>query len=220
MKPTPMERPAFHTLSPEQVLDLLEVGPEGLRDSQAQERLERFGPNELAPAKKISPWLIFFRQFKNLLIIILILATVLSFLLGEHLDAWVIRGIVRACAVVGFFQEYRAEKAAAALQKLAAPSALVIREGREMVIPAREVVPGDLLVLHTGDRLAADGRLLEQVNLMTDEAVLTGESTPMAKDLAPAAGLDVPGAERQCLVFGGTVVTYGRGRAVITGNRL
>ena len=220
MKPTPMERPAFHTLSPEQVLDLLEVGPEGLRDSQAQERLERFGPNELAPAKKISPWLIFFRQFKNLLIIILILATVLSFLLGEHLDAWVILAIVLACAVLGFFQEYRAEKAAAALQKLAAPSALVIREGREMVIPAREVVPGDLLVLHTGDRLAADGRLLEQVNLMTDEAVLTGESTPMAKDLAPAAGLDVPVAERQCLVFGGTVVTYGRGRAVVTATGL
>ena len=121
-----MDRPAFHTLSPEQVLDLLEVGPEDLSDSQAQERLERFGPNEPAPAKKISPWLIFSRQFKNLLIIILLAATGVSFLLAEHLDAYVILAIVLACAVLGFSQEYRAEMAAAALRKLAAPSALEI----------------------------------------------------------------------------------------------
>lgn len=195
---------------------MLETGPEGLSFSQARERLQRFGPNALARAKKISPWRIFFHQFKNLLIVILIVATVVSFLLGEHLDAYVILAILLACAFLGFSQEYRAEKAAAALQKLAAPTARVLREGQEQTIPAREVVPGDLLILHTGDRLAADGRLLEQVNLMTDEAVLTGESTPVAKDLAPAAKAEAPVADRHCMVFGGTVITYGRGLAVAT----
>ncbi|MBI4794869.1 MAG: HAD-IC family P-type ATPase [Deltaproteobacteria bacterium] len=206
----------FHTMSPQQVLELLETGPEGLSPSQAQERLERFGPNELAAAKKISPILIFLRQFGNLLIAILIVATVISFILGEHLDAYVILVIVLACAVLGFVQEYRAERAAAALQKMAAPEATVIRAGREQVIPAREVVPGDVLTLHTGDRMAADGRLLEQFNLMADEAVLTGESTAVAKSIAPLFAPDTAIADRQCMVFGGTVVTYGRGLAVVT----
>ena len=206
----------FHALTGEQALKLLETGPDGLSASQAQERLDRFGPNELAPGKKISPLRIFLRQFANILIIILMVATVVSFLLGEHLDAWVILAILAACAVLGFVQEYQAEQAAAALQKMAAPVATVIREGKEQVIPAREVVPGDILLLHTGDRVTADGRLLEQVNLMADESVLTGESTAVQKGLAPLASPEVPVADRSCIVFGGTVIAYGRGRAVVT----
>jgi Ca2+-transporting ATPase len=206
----------FHTLSPQRVLELLQTGPEGLSDVEAQERLERFGPNELAPGKKISPLLIFLRQFQNLLMLILIAAIGISFALGEHLDAWVILAILLACAVLGFFQEYRAEKAAAALKKLAAPVATIIRQGQEKVIPAREVVPGDLLVLHTGDRVAADARLLEESNLKADEALLTGESTGVSKGLSPVSEANTPIGDQQCMVFGGTVITYGRGRAAVT----
>ena len=121
-----------------------------------------------------------------------------------------------ACVGLGFVQEYRAEKAAAALQKLAAPVATVVRDGQEQSIPAREVVPGDVLVLHTGDRVAADARLLEVINLKADEALLTGESTASSKNLAPVADPDLAVADRKCMVFGGTVITYGRGRAVVT----
>ncbi len=206
----------FHTLTPEEALAALETGPRGLSQADALERLERFGPNELTAGKKISALRILLRQFANILIIILLAATGISFGLGETLDAWVILAIVLACVVMGFVQEYRAEKAAAALAKLAAPVATVIREGKEGEIPAREVVPGDLLVLHTGDRVAADGRLLEEVNLKADEALLTGESTAAGKKLAPIPDPDKAVADRECMVFGGTVITYGRGRAVVT----
>ncbi len=206
----------FHTLTPEQVYAALETGPQGLSDIAAQERLERYGPNELTAGKKISAWRILLRQFSNLLILILLVATVISFLLGERLDAWVILVIVLACVVLGFVQEYRAEKAAAALAKLAAPTAVVVREGRELDIPAREVVPGDVLVLHTGDRVAADARLVREINLKADEALLTGESTAAGKNLAPVADPEVAVADRKCMVFGGTVITYGRGQAVVT----
>ncbi|MGA9754867.1 MAG: HAD-IC family P-type ATPase [Desulfobaccales bacterium] len=206
----------FHTLTPEQVFAALETGPQGLSDTAALERLERYGPNELAAGKTISAWRILFRQFANLLIAILLAATVISFFLGERLDAWVILAIVLACVVLGFVQEYRAEQAAAALKKLAAPAATVIRGGKEREIHAREVVPGDVLVLHTGDRVAADARLLEVINLKADEALLTGESTAAGKNLAPMADPDLAVADRKCMVFGGTVITYGRGRAVAT----
>ena len=206
----------FHTLTPEAVFAALDTGPRGLSEAEAAARLERHGPNQLAAGKKISAWGILLRQFANLLITILLAATVISFFLGESIDAWVILAIVLACVVLGFVQEYRAEQAAAALQKLAAPVATVVRDGKERAIPAREVVPGDVLVLHTGDRVAADARLLEEINLKADEALLTGESTASGKNLAPATDPGLALADRKCMVFGGTVITYGRGRAVVT----
>jgi Ca2+-transporting ATPase len=206
----------FHTLTPEQVFEALETGPQGLSDTAAQERLDAYGLNELAAGKKISAIRIFLRQFANLLILILLVATGISFALGERLDAWVILVIVLACVILGFVQEYRAEQAAAALQKLAAPTAVVIREGHERTIPAQEVVPGDVLVLHTGDRVAADARLVAEINLKADEALLTGESTAVGKDLAPLADPDLVVGDQKCMVFGGTVITYGRGQAVVT----
>jgi Ca2+-transporting ATPase len=212
----PIESVHFHTLTPEQVCEVLETGPAGLDEAVAQERLEHFGPNELAAGRKISAWRILLRQFANLLILILLVATGISFALGERLDAWVILAIVLACVVLGFVQEFRAEKAAAALAKLAAPTATVIREGREQAMPAREVAPGDVLVLHTGDRVAADARLLEVVNLKADEALLTGESTAASKKLEPVDNPELAVADQKCMVFGGTVITYGRGRAVVT----
>jgi len=206
----------FHTRTPEQVFEALATGPRGLSAAAARERLERDGPNELAAGRKISVWRILLRQFANLLIAILLVATAISFVLGERLDAWVILAIVLACVVLGFVQEYRAEQAAAALQKLAAPAATVTRDGQDQVIHAREVVPGDVLVLHTGDKVAADARLLAEVNLQADEALLTGESTAAEKNLAPVADPGQALADRKCMVFGGTVITYGRGRAVVT----
>ena len=131
------EKSPFHTLAPEQVCEVLETGPQGLSETSALERLEHYGPNELAAGKTISVWGILLRQFANLLIVILLAATVISFALGERLDAYVILVIVLACVVLGFIQEYRAEQAAAALQRLAAPMATVIRDGRE-----RQSLPG------------------------------------------------------------------------------
>jgi Ca2+-transporting ATPase len=208
---------AFHTLTPEEALTALETGVQGLSRAAARERLERYGPNELAAAHpKISAGRILLRQFSDLLIIILLAAAGISLGLGERLDAVVILSIVVACVILGFVQEYRAERAAAALARLAAPVATVIREGIEEQIPAREVVPGDLLVVHTGDRVAADARLLVAVNLKADEALLTGESTAAGKHLAAVGDPDTVVADRRCMLFGGTVITFGRGQAVVT----
>ncbi len=204
------------SLSPKEALERLGTGLSGLSREEAQARLRQYGPNVLAAAPKLSPLWIFLRQFKNLLITILLAATALSFLLGENLDAYVILAIVLACVILGFIQEYRAEKAAAALRMLAAPEAVVVREGRELTVPASQVVPGDLLVLHTGDRVAADGRLLAAINLKADEALLTGESTPVHKDATALGQPETPLADQRGMVFGGTVITYGRGQAVVT----
>ncbi len=198
------------------VLAALDVSPPGLSAAQAQERLAHFGPNRLIPPKKISPRAILLRQFKNLLIVILIAATLISFFLGERLDAYVILAIILACVFLGFIQEYRAEEAAVALQKLAAPAATVLRDGKEEVIEAAEVAPGDILVLAAGDRVAADGRLLEAIDLKIDEALLTGESIPVHKTTAPDPRPHLAIADQKNMVFGGTVVTYGRGQAVVT----
>jgi Ca2+-transporting ATPase len=211
-----IDKIAFHTVSPDEAMALLETGPGGLSDAQAEARLEQFGPNELSPGKKISPWRIFLRQFQNLLMLILMAAVAISFFLGERLDAWVILVILVACAVLGFVQEFRAEKAAAALAKLAVPEATVIRGGQETVIPAREVAPGDWLSLHAGDRVAADARLVEQFNLAADESLLTGESTAVSKHLNALPDPETAIADQLCMVFGGTVITYGRGLAVVT----
>jgi P-type Ca2+ transporter type 2C len=206
----------FYALPPQEVLGLLDTGPDGLTDAEAAARLAEYGPNELAHAKKISPLVIFFRQFASLLMLILLAAIVISLISGEILDAVVILAILLACVILGFIQEYRAEKAAAALAQMAAPTAVVIREGRELVIPSQEVTPGDLLILHTGDRVAADGRLLKTVNLKADEALLTGESIPVEKHADALSPADAPISDRIGMVFGGTVITYGRGQAVVT----
>jgi len=210
------ESAPFYTLSAEETLRACKSQAAGLSAAQAEERLARCGHNELSPPPPISPLGIFLRQFKNLLILILIAATMVSFLLGEYLDAVVILAILMACGVLGFCQEYRAERAAAALRDLAAPMAAVLRDGEEKVIPAREVVPGDILVLHTGDKVAADGRLLTAINLMADESVLTGESSPVGKDPAPLPWGDIAIADQACMVFEGTVISYGRGQALVT----
>jgi Ca2+-transporting ATPase len=211
-----MGNTVWHAMPIEEVLKGLEATPEGLTREEAARRLERFGPNTLKEEKRISPWEIFLGQFKSFLILLLIAATVLSLLLGHTLDAIVIFAIVIASAVLGFYQEYRAERALQALKAMASPTASVLRNGGEMEIPSAEVVPGDIMLLTAGDRMPADGRLLLSANVRVDEASLTGESTAVEKDATAVLPPDMAIGDRKNLVFAATVMTYGRGRAVVT----
>ncbi len=206
----------WHNLDVAEVLNRLGSDPRsGLSQDEVQQRLAKCGANELAGKKRASAWQLFLEQFKNFLIIILLVAVALSAVLGEVADAIVIFVIVLFAAGLGFFQEYRAERAMEALKRMAAPVARVIRGGQEMVVPARELVPGDIVLLSTGDKVPADMRLVQAVNLRTEEAPLTGESTPVEKTVEPLEG-KVPLGDRANMAFMGTVVVYGRGVGVVT----
>ena len=208
------DRTPWHSMEVDQVLRRLASSAEGLTGEEAKRRLEKYGPNELEKEEGISPIRIFVSQFESPLVMLLLGATLLSILIGEVLDAITILAIVIASAGLGFYQEYRAEKALEALKKLTAPTATVLRDGREVVIDAREIVPGDVLVLAAGDRVPADARVMESVNLKVDEAPLTGESVTVSKS-PEALPHDVPLPERKNMVYAGTVVTYGKGKAVV-----
>jgi len=206
----------WHASDIDSIARELETDPlRGLTPAEARERLARHGANELAKGHRASPVQLFFGQFRNTLIVILLAATVLSALLGEIVDAAIILLIVVFCAVLGFVQEFRAERALDALTRMLAPTINVLRGGVEQRIPSRELVPGDVLVLEAGDRIAADARLVEAHSLKCDEAPLTGESFPVEKSLEPLAA-DAPVADRHNLVFTGTTVAYGRGKAIVT----
>jgi Ca2+-transporting ATPase len=205
----------WHSKKSEQVLSELRVEETGLSSEEAESRLSEFGYNELKEKKKVTPFQIFLRQFKDIFVIMLLVATVISFLIGEIVDAVTIAVIVILNSVVGFIQEYRSEKAMEAMKKLTAPKARVIRNGDETVVNAREIVPGDIVLLEAGDRVPADGRLIETVDLKADEAVLTGESTDVSKNLGVVKE-DTPIADRKNSVFMATHMTYGRGKAVVT----
>jgi Ca2+-transporting ATPase len=187
----------------------------GLSEDEVRSRLEKYGYNELKKEEKISPLVLFFNQFKNILIIILLVAIVLSALVGEVVDAIIIAVIVVFCAVLGFIQEYRAERALEALKKMLSPTITALRGGREEEIPSKELVPGDVLLLEAGDKIPADARLIENHSLRCDEAPLTGESVPVGKDIKPLLE-EVRVSDRRNMVFTGTIVTYGRGKAAVT----
>ena len=199
----------------EETLQTLNTKEMGLSQEEVQKRLQEFGPNELKKEKGISPIKLLLEQFTDILIIILLIATGLSIYLGELTDAIVIIAIVLACAILGFVEEYRSEKALEALKKMTAPTATVLRDGKDVKVDARDIVPGDIILLYTGDKVPADSRLIEAINLKADEAPLTGESTPVNKDVNPLPE-DTSLSDRRNTVFTGTVVVYGRGKAVIT----
>lgn len=207
--------PNWHSLSISQTLERLESTSAGLSNAQAAQRILEFGPNELPAANRVSPWMLLFEQFKNVLIIILLIAVLLSALLGHEIEAIAIAVIALFAVLLGFVQEYRAERALEALREMAAPGATVLRDGEEMEVPARELVPGDVIVLQTGDRIPADARLSETVNLQIEEAALTGESVPVEKITTPLAEQALAVGDRKNMVFSGTAVTYGRGRALV-----
>jgi Ca2+-transporting ATPase len=205
---------AWHSLDKKKVLKKLNGSLKGLSREEAARRLEKFGYNELKERERVTPLEIFINQFRDVFVIMLLIATAISFVIGEVIDALTIAAIVVLNSTVGFVQEYRSEKAIEAMKKLTAPKARVLRDGRETIIPAKDVVPGDILLLDAGDRVAADARLLEVVELKTNEAVLTGESTPIEKVIEPLPE-DTPVSDRRNMVFMGTHVIYGRGKAVV-----
>ncbi len=167
----------WHNETPQATLEELKTTERGLTTQEAKERLATYGPNELKKEKGTSPLKILLGQFTDILMIILLIATGLSIAVGEVTDAIIILVIVFASAGLGFSQEYRSEKAVEALKKMTAPTASVLRDGKEVRIPAAELVPGDVMLLYAGDKVPADGRLLEAFTLKNDEAPLTGESS-------------------------------------------
>ena len=186
----------------------------GLEESEAKTLLDKYGYNELPEKKKTSDLELLIEQFKNILVLILVAAAVISFFLGEVLDGIAITFILFINAFLGFYQERKAERALEALKKIAAPKAKVIRDGEAKTIESRNLVPGDVIILEMGDKVPADARIIEQLNLKVDESILTGESLPVEK-IYDKIEKDVIVAEMKNMVFSGTTVVYGRCKAII-----
>lgn len=208
----------LYQLEPQAVLAQLHSdAQQGLSGSEAAERLQKYGPNVTQETRARSPWLIFFEQFKATMVLILIVAAVVAGLLGSWKDTIAISAIVVLFALVGFVQEYRAEQAIAALKKMAVPFVKALRGGQTREIASSELTPGDIILLETGNIVPADARVLESVNLRAQEAALTGESEPIEKIAAPMPQPDLALGDRRNMLYMGTVITYGRGKAVVTG---
>ncbi|MGB9613095.1 MAG: cation-translocating P-type ATPase, partial [Candidatus Margulisiibacteriota bacterium] len=187
----------------------------GLSSEEAARRLLKFGPNKLKEIKKRTALAMFLDQFKDFMILVLLAAAIISGFIGEPVDTIAIIVIVILNAVIGFIQEYRAEKAIAALKEMTAPTATVIREGSSKNIPASELVPGDVVVLEAGKIVPADLRVTESAQLKINEASLTGESVPVEKHIQPLVEPMLPLGDRKNMAYKGTIVTYGRGTGIV-----
>jgi Ca2+-transporting ATPase len=210
----PQEK-AWHALNPDEVLHSLKVKEQGLTTEEAALRRQTYGENQLQEAPRPGLLHMLWEQINSFVVWLLIIASVISALLGDEIEAAAIMAIVVLNAVLGIIQERRAEEALAALKKLAAPEAQTLRDGHRVSIPARELVPGDMIFLEAGNFIPADVRLLEAVNLRVEEASLTGESLPVQKSAASVLDKDVPLGDRKNTAFMGTLVSYGRGRGVV-----
>ena len=189
----------------------------GLTPEEARDRLQRIGSNELTERPRPGFLALLWDQFNNYLVIILIIAAVIAALLGEYVDAVAIMCIVVLNAIIGVVQESKAEQALAALKKMAAPNAQVLRDGHQVTVPARELVPGDVVLLEAGNYVPADMRLVTTVNLKIEEASLTGESVPVEKQADLVLDDEAPLGDRRNSAFLGTLITYGRGKGIVTG---
>ncbi len=206
----------FYNLDSKDVLEHFKVNKEeGLDGHKVTNRRQLFGLNELESKKRLNPIILFLNQFKSFIIYILLFAVVVSILAKEYIDSAVILAILLFNAFFGFIQEYRAEKSIEALKKLSSPKSRVLRGGKIVMIDSKDLVPGDILVLEEGDKISADARIIENINLQTLESSLTGESNPISKTDGALNGI-VPLAERKNMVFSGTAITRGRGKAVVT----
>jgi Ca2+-transporting ATPase len=202
-------------MTAEEVSKTLDVDPNrGLSFDEVARRLEKHGLNELKKDRPVSPFTIFLNQFRNILVVILLAAIGLSALMGEGMDAAIIGIIVLFVTILGFIQEYRAERALESLKKMLSPSIAVVREGREMEVLSKHLVPGDILRLQAGDRVPADARIIEAHALKSDESSFTGESLSVDKESGVLAER-LPVADRKNMVFCGTTITYGRGKAAV-----
>lgn len=207
----------WYKLSADQVLKELQTGPDGLSSQDAEKRLKDHGPNELEEKRGRSWFRILVEQFAQTMVIILIVAAVISAFIGEYLEAGAIMAIVFLFAILGFIQDYRADRAMAALRSMAVPEVRVRRNGKDEVVPSRKLVPGDIVFLEAGNVIPADMRLLEANELKIDEAALTGESEAVKKQTSPIKEEDPALGDRTNMAFSGTVVTSGRGKGLITG---
>lgn len=205
----------WHQLDQNEVLDKLQSSDLGLLSEEALQRLEQYGPNKLIEKKNKSLWMMFLGQFKEFMILILIMAAIVAGMIGDPVDTIAIAIIVLLNAVLGFVQEYRAEKAMAALKEFATPLAIVIRDGQPQSISAEFLVPGDMVNLEAGNVVPADIRFTETNQIRVDEAVLTGESVPVEKNDTALDELDLPIGDRKNMAYKGTLVTYGRGQGLV-----
>lgn len=210
-----MKKMSWHEMETEDVLADLETSLQGLSAEDASKRREEYGPNILREKKKKTPYMMFLDQFRDFMILVLIAAAVVSGIIGEPSDTVAIVVIVVLNAVIGFVQEYRAEKAMAALRRLAAPNATVLREGKTLTIPASELVPGDVVTIETGKVIPADMRLVEAARLKIEEAALTGESVPAEKTAKALRDKALPLGDRRNMAYKGTTVSYGRGKGIV-----
>lgn len=199
-----------------EVLEELNSSQKGLSSEEAEKRLKEYGPNELKEKKKKTPLMMFIAQFKDFLIMVLIAAAFIAGIVGKPTDVAAIIAIVILNAIIGFIQEYRAEKAMAALKKMAAPSAVVLRDGLPLTISASEIVPGDIVLLEAGQIVSADMRLIEVSSLKIEEAALTGESVPVEKHTNTLHEKHLPIGDRKNMAYQGTIVTYGRASGIVT----
>ncbi len=204
----------YYSLKKEDLFRHFHTSEKGLTDQEAQERLKKFGPNILPEAKKFSVLTLFLHQFKNPLIYILFVALVISLATVHLVDAGIILMVISISSVVGFLQEYRADKALARLKEMVHHKAKVLRDGKEIVIGTEEVVPGDILILTSGDKVPADARLIQVQNFEVIEAALTGESVPSSKHIETLSS-DTPLADRENMTYLGTVVARGTAKAIV-----
>jgi Ca2+-transporting ATPase len=205
----------WHQMKTEEVIGEFGSSLQGLSTEEARNRLEKHGPNELTEKKKKSPFMMFLDQFKDTMILVLIAAAIISGVIGGAADTIAIIVIVVLNAVIGFVQEFRAEKAMALLRKMAAHSALVMRDGNPVTVPAAHLVPGDVVVLEAGKIVPADLRVIESALMKVEEATLTGESLPVEKNVNPLQDEHLSIGDRKNMLYKGTIVSYGRGQGVV-----
>ena len=201
--------------SPEELYKEFSSGENGLTSAQAQQNAEKYGRNVISEGKKKSPFIIFLEQYKDFLVIILIIAAVVSAFMKDVESTVVILVVITMNAILGTIQTLKAEKSLSNLKKLSSPSAKALRNGEAAVIPSEDVVVGDVLLIEAGDQIPADGLLLESASVQVNESALTGESINIDKDTQPITG-ECPLAERHNMVYSGSFVTYGRGRFIVT----
>jgi len=204
----------FYSKKKEEVIKEFNSSADGLSPSEVKKRIERYGYNELIVKKGDSAFKIFLKQFQNFLIILLIFAAIVSVVLGEMIEAIAMGCIILLSVILGFYQEYRAEKAIEALKKISAPEAKVVREGKEIKIPAKELVPGDIILLEEGDIVPADCRLIEAVSMQVNESSLTGESVASRK-LIDAIKSGTAISDQSNMIFMSTIISYGKGKGIV-----
>ena len=206
----------WHTLSAAEVAQQLETSHQtGLSAAKVSERRAQFGANALQEKRGRSVWHMLLAQFADFMIVVLIAAAIISGIVGDVQDTIAIIVIVILNAVIGFIQEYRAERAMAALKRMSEASARVLRDGEVQTVNASELVPGDVVLLEAGNVVPADFRIVEAAQLRIDESALTGESVAVEKQIHPVPHQDVPLGDKTCLAYKGTIVTYGRGLGLV-----